>query len=86
MMDAVFGIALLVIGFVIGARIVQRTTSYRIGRKILEDMESILERRTFVGPKEIKVGTTRKWQHGGHDWELKVSQDAQSSSSLGNRQ
>jgi hypothetical protein len=60
--------------YLIGRWSVTRTVRWRIGGKILDDINSILERRQFM-TNDLTITHTRGWRAHGFNWKIRISQE-----------
>lgn len=74
MQQLAFDSWMVVIGMLIGRRAVQRGTAYRMGRKVIDDITEILDKRTFTGPEDFRISATSRWEHEGHSYIMSLEQ------------
>jgi hypothetical protein len=59
--------------FMLGRWSVQRSTNYRMGLKVLSDIEEIVDKRKFAGAN-MTVTVKSTWKARGHNWELAITE------------
>lgn len=60
--------------FCVGRVSVQRSTAYRMGTKIVGDIQEILDRRKFI-VDDMTITNTRGWTAFGFKWKISIEQE-----------